>query len=344
MADQDTLPVCPTFAHRQFSPWPRRGAKIAITLFLILFLLEALRVLVGDNFHIVLPGKVFRGAQPSASKVEELARRQGIRTIINLRGRCETTAWYQKEAEACQRLGISLEDLYFSAGRLPSVLELRRLIEVLDRSQLPLFIHCRRGSDRTGLAATIVLLLSTPATLEQALEQLSPRQGHLAIHGPAQIDAFFELYRNWLTENNLLHTPEYFRRWALHEYHGGACHAVREEVVALQKIAKVGKPLAFRVRYRNAGPLPWQFLPVAPGGVHGIFTLTRPDGTPESSGKAGLMEKRIDPGQGIDLTFVLPPPSAPGRFRLLLDLVDPDQGNFSQMNGDLYEQEIQVVP
>ena len=42
---------------------------------------------------------------------------------------------YEREAQACQNLGLSHENLTFSASRLPHVDEVRRLLEVLDRSE-----------------------------------------------------------------------------------------------------------------------------------------------------------------------------------------------------------------
>jgi len=49
----------------------------------------------------------------------------------------------------------------------------RHLVEVLDRSEKPLLLHCNRGADRSGMAATMALLLETDTSLEKARGQLA---------------------------------------------------------------------------------------------------------------------------------------------------------------------------
>src|SRR5262249_41159099 len=141
-------------------------------------LAEAVRVFFGANFHAVLPGRVYRCAQPSARALEELVARHGIRTVVNLRGCCDPFPWYLAQARATHRLDVCQEDICLSAGRLPSAPELRRLVEVIDRGEYPLLLHCRRGADRTGLASAVVLLLQPGVPLSQARRQLGLRYGH----------------------------------------------------------------------------------------------------------------------------------------------------------------------
>src|SRR5262249_32799092 len=70
-------------------------------------------VLVGPNFHTVLPGAVYRCAQPSPSFLERLIRARGVRTVINLRGCSDPTPWYLEQCRVISRLGVSQEDLSF---------------------------------------------------------------------------------------------------------------------------------------------------------------------------------------------------------------------------------------
>src|SRR5262249_32659463 len=95
---------------------------------------EASRVMLGHNFHAVIPGRVYRCAQLSGGALRQVIRARGIRTVINLRGCCDPFPWYLEECRATHDLDVAQEDICFSAGRLPAVHELRRLVEVLDRS------------------------------------------------------------------------------------------------------------------------------------------------------------------------------------------------------------------
>src|SRR5262249_59607787 len=110
---------------------------------------EAGRFLLTQNFHAVIPGRVYRSAQPSGTRLECLVRRHGIRTVINLRGCCAPLPWYLDEARTSHRLHVAQEDVCLSAGRLPSVAEMRRLVEVLDRNEHPYLIHFHLGADPT---------------------------------------------------------------------------------------------------------------------------------------------------------------------------------------------------
>src|SRR5207245_9842713 len=115
-----------------------------------------------------------RRGQQSRRGVEQIVRDRGIRTVINLRGCSAAFAWYQEECRATAGLDIAQEDICLSSGRLPSATEIRRLMEVLDRCEYPLLLHCRRGADRTGLVSALVLLLQTDASLPDGLRPPVP--------------------------------------------------------------------------------------------------------------------------------------------------------------------------
>src|SRR5262249_23132881 len=99
-------------------------------------------ILAGPNLHTVLPGQVYRCGQLSGAEQGGVLRRSAIRPIVTMRGCSDPAAWYLDECRATQRLNISQEDLGFSGGRLPPVPAMRQLIDVLERSERPLLIHC----------------------------------------------------------------------------------------------------------------------------------------------------------------------------------------------------------
>src|SRR5262245_36133345 len=78
---------------------------------LLAVLCEAGRVLLGSNFHIVLPGRVYRCAQLSDERLEQIVQAHGIRTVVNLRGTCTPLPWYLDESRATHRLNVSQEDV-----------------------------------------------------------------------------------------------------------------------------------------------------------------------------------------------------------------------------------------
>jgi protein tyrosine/serine phosphatase len=159
---------------RPARPW-RWAARAAALVPVVAVVAEAARVVGGPNRHAVIPGRVYRCAQPSEADLRELVRDYHVRTVINLRGMSRVHDWYAVEARTLHDLNVSQEDVTLSANRLPSPSELRRLIDVLDHTEYPVVFHCKQGADRTGLTAAVVLLLSPDATLSDAMRQLWPR-------------------------------------------------------------------------------------------------------------------------------------------------------------------------
>jgi protein tyrosine phosphatase (PTP) superfamily phosphohydrolase (DUF442 family) len=301
---------------------------------------EGVRVLAGGNEHAVLPGRVYRCSQPSPERLERLVRAYGIRTVVNLRGCCSTFDWYKQECRVTHALEVAQEDVCFSAGRLPSTHEVRRLLEVLDHSEYPLLLHCQRGADRTGLTAAVAVLLQTDAGLDEGRRQLGLRYGHVALGRPANLDRFFDLYAGWLREHGVVHSPAVFRAWLDHGYTPGPCLA---RVELLDPVAGLPPmtPSAVRVRAHNTSPETWHFKAGSVAGVHVSYALEDEQGRAQGVGKSGLFDAEVPPGGSIDVTLALPR-LRPGHYRLLVDLLDEQHGCFYQAGSEPLEEELTV--
>jgi hypothetical protein len=309
---------------------------------LVLALLcESARVLLGSNFHVVLPGRVFRCAQLSGERLQQVVSDHGIRTVVNLRGSCYPLPWYLDESRATHRLKVAQEDVCFSAGRLPSVYELRRLIEIFDSTDYPILLHCRRGADRTGLAATVVLLLQPSSDLNQARRQMSVRYGHVALGRPAHLDTFFDLYAEWLRRRALSHSSRNFRRWALEEYCPGVCRCSLQPLAIPDRI-RCGEPALLAVRVTNTSAGSWRLCAGNNAGVHIGFILWDSADRTVATGRSGLFDAEVVPGESIELQLALPVLKTPGRYHCLIDMVEESQGWFHQMGSEPLEKELEV--
>jgi protein tyrosine/serine phosphatase len=103
------------------------------------------------NFHQITE-KLFRGGQPSAEGVKRLAQ-LGIKTIINFRDTQEKVLQEKAvaEAEGLRFINLRLSN-WFKAkdSEIEAILQ-----EILKPENQPVFIHCKRGADRTGTVAAI---------------------------------------------------------------------------------------------------------------------------------------------------------------------------------------------
>jgi hypothetical protein len=306
--------------------------------------LHALYVFLGPNFHTVLPGRVYRCAQLDAPTLTWFIKHYHVRTVLNLRGCSEPLPWYRAECRTTGALEVSQEDVGLSAGRLPPAPAVRHLIEILDRSERPLLVHCSKGIDRTGMVATMALLLYTDAGLDEARGQLGPAHGHVTLGRTGNIDRFFDLYAEWLASRGLEHSRDHFRRWAEHDYCPGECRAVLEVLEPAGTPLRLprDRPAAIRVRCTNAAVHPWVMRPETVAGVHCRFLLSDADDVAVADGLAGLFHAVVPPGGSIDLTLALTPVRAAGRYVLRIDMVDGQGSSFYQFGAEPLFVEVEV--
>ena len=319
----------------------RNLARVLIAGAMLAILGETLRVTLGSNFHVLVEGECYRCSQPSPRYIEQMARDYKVRTVVNLRGRCEEHDWFNAEGKACQDAGVSLENLTYSAGRLPSRTEVRRLLEIFDKSERPLLLHCRQGADRTGLAAAAFLLSQTTTPYSEARSKMSLRYGHWQLGGAGVLQRFFHLYEAWLKDEKLDHAAPVFRRW-LNEHYGSDFEFRVTDFAPMQDDVQAGKPSAFRVTLRNEGTGTFQFSTLSRAGVHLVYQcFDYKTGTNLAAGKAGFLDRAVGPGEEIALTMTLTP-LPPGRHRLRVDLMEEGHAFFSQLGIEPWEQELIV--
>lgn len=279
------------------------------------------------NQHTVAPGLLYRSAQLDAPELRAEIDRKGIRTLINLRG-YSSFDWYVAEATCTAAAGVSQEDVTLSATRLPSPHEVRRLIEVFDRCEYPVLIHCQQGADRTGLAAAVWEMLYTDACYETARGQCSPRYGHFRAMETARVDEFFDQYEAWLAARGDRHSAASFRAWAAAHYKPGPAWATLELAAAPAELP-ADQAFQLRLRATNASDEAWNLSPGKRAGVLARCWVCTADGDGVLTAESGLRHESVAPGETVEFTLSLPPMPRPGRYRLLTELSRRD-GLFSQ--------------
>jgi tyrosine-protein phosphatase SIW14 len=115
------------------------------------------------NFHQV-DEHVYRGAQPHGEGFADLAK-LGIRTVIDLRGE-------KSEVTAVEHAGMHYVRLPWSGYKAPADSQIAAVLSLLnDSSAWPVFVHCRRGADRTGTAIACYRITHDHWTNQQALAE-----------------------------------------------------------------------------------------------------------------------------------------------------------------------------
>jgi protein tyrosine/serine phosphatase len=121
------------------------------------------------NFHQV-DTHVYRGGQPSKRGLESLAR-LGIKTIVDLR---EGGARSSAERQAVEALGMRYVSIPMRGMRAPADDQIAHALAVLDTpgsSNWPVFVHCKRGADRTGTVIACYRISHDHWTNSKALKE-----------------------------------------------------------------------------------------------------------------------------------------------------------------------------
>jgi protein tyrosine/serine phosphatase len=134
----------------------------------------------------------WRAAQPAPHNIRVLAR-QGVRTVINLRGERECGSYYL-EQEECARLGIRLINFQVRSRQAPTAEQIKGAKELFDGIEYPMLMHCKSGADRAGLMSVLYLHLKEGVPLEEAKGQLSLRFGHFRQADTGVLDRVFDSY------------------------------------------------------------------------------------------------------------------------------------------------------
>lgn len=133
-----------------------------------------------SNFHALIPGELYRAAQPSADEVSQYAEHYGIKTIINLRGENYNKAWYRDMRAAAAFHNVHVLEFPLSTKREVTPEQMQALVVMMRDAPKPLLIHCRSGANRTGLASALYLRALKHASEFEVKTQLSFLYGHLS--------------------------------------------------------------------------------------------------------------------------------------------------------------------
>jgi protein tyrosine/serine phosphatase len=119
------------------------------------------------NFHQV-DANLFRGGQPSEGGLARL-KALGVRSIVNLR--YERAVSDAEEAEALAA-GIRYYNVpMYGLTRPPDDTVKRVLALINDPENQPAFVHCKRGSDRTGAIVACYRIENSQWTDEKAIDE-----------------------------------------------------------------------------------------------------------------------------------------------------------------------------
>jgi protein tyrosine/serine phosphatase len=118
------------------------------------------------NFHQVNE-RVYRGGQPGPDAWPNLAK-MGIKTVIDLRREDEHST--AEEAKAVAAAGMVYVNVPMKGVVSPTDEQISKVLALLD-SPDPVFVHCKRGADRTGTVIACYRMKHDSWQNQQALRE-----------------------------------------------------------------------------------------------------------------------------------------------------------------------------
>jgi protein tyrosine/serine phosphatase len=119
------------------------------------------------DFYQVSPG-VYRGGRPDQAGVNALAK-LGVKTIINLEN---DDAAIANETAWAKSANVTEMSFPMSGERTPSDKQVDAILAVMkDPARRPIYVHCMKGMDRTGIIVALHRVINEHWTDERAEQE-----------------------------------------------------------------------------------------------------------------------------------------------------------------------------
>jgi|WetSurMetagenome_2_1015567.scaffolds.fasta_scaffold541962_1 protein tyrosine/serine phosphatase len=115
------------------------------------------------NFYRVTP-HLYRGAQPTAQGMNEL-KAMGIKTVVNLRS-------FHSDDDELEGIGLKQGRLHMKPWHAEEEDVVSFLKLATDTNNFPVFVHCQRGADRTGMVCAMYRIVVCGWTRQEAIREM----------------------------------------------------------------------------------------------------------------------------------------------------------------------------
>ena len=115
------------------------------------------------NLHGV-SASLYRGARPNKAGFAQL-KVMGVRTVVNLES-------FHGESDEAAAVGLGYEHIFMKSWH-PELEDVARFLRIVrDPARGPVFVHCQRGADRTGMMCAIYRIVIGGWPKDRAIDEM----------------------------------------------------------------------------------------------------------------------------------------------------------------------------
>ena len=118
------------------------------------------------NFHVVLPGQVYRSSRMSPGALTRLMQARDIQSVSSFIGPSLV------ESNTVRAMGGTYFDVSHSDRHEATDAQMERIVTILRTAPKPVLIHCKAGADRAGL-----LIQKFPTSRATPIDQCPRKNG-----------------------------------------------------------------------------------------------------------------------------------------------------------------------
>ena len=148
----------------------RRSTILAFAIFALLNLADAQVAAQSKNLPNLykVNENLYRGGQPTEAGIKEL-KRMGVKTVIDLRDDDDRA---RREGEWTRSAGLRFINIPLSNWFGPKTTDIDAILKQIDLAEnQPVFVHCKRGSDRTGTVIAVYRITHDRKTGKEANDE-----------------------------------------------------------------------------------------------------------------------------------------------------------------------------
>ena len=297
------------------------------------------------NFGVVVKNEIYRSGQPDLNQLEKWIKKYHLKTVVNLRG--PTAPEAEIEKEICIENNIDALQVKLNAYKKMPSNRLIDLLDIIDKVQTPVLLHCNHGVDRSGTASALTAWLLGYESYEQA------KKHSFVIPGPwkyrngygehiSHIFDDFEQYCN--STNHSFDDKQYFKDWARNIYHPDYFYVGYKTKDVLY--AEPGETVEFEVKVTN---LSNQVIPA--GHLERRFRLLskieKDSEVLEPKSQYNTMtllnSNDLKPGDSVTVTHKLHAAKEPGDYKFTIDMLEKEDHSFARQGSPEFEGNLIVM-